>query len=74
MIQLVWDVGFKRAFKKRINQDPVLKQRLWDALELFVLDPFIHELKTRPLIGIANPTSKLHSTTNVTPGERRLCD
>jgi len=51
MIQLVWDAGFKRAFKKRISQDPLLKQRFWDALELFVSDPFTHELRTHPLTG-----------------------
>lgn len=33
MIQLVWDAGFKRAYKKRISTDPLLKQRFWDALE-----------------------------------------
>ena len=51
MIELVWDSGFKRAYKKRIGNDPALKQRFWDALEVFVADPFAHELRTHPLTG-----------------------
>ncbi|MBK6343772.1 MAG: hypothetical protein IPF41_14615 [Flavobacteriales bacterium] len=39
MIELVWDSGFKRAYKQRIGNDPALKQRFWDALEVFVADP-----------------------------------
>ena len=51
MIELIWDTGFKRAYKKRIGNDPALKQRFWDALEVFVADPFAHELRTHPLTG-----------------------
>jgi hypothetical protein len=36
MIELIWDAGFKRSYKKRIATDTVLKQRFWDALELFL--------------------------------------
>ena len=51
MIELVWDVGFKRAYKKRISHDELLKQRFWDALDRFVSDPFAHELRTHSLTG-----------------------
>lgn len=51
MITLVWDAGFKRAYKKRISQDRKMKERFWDALELFVADPFATELKTHALTG-----------------------
>ncbi len=51
MIELVWDAGFKRSYKKRVAPDAVLKQRFWDALELFVHDPFAHELRTHKLTG-----------------------
>ena len=51
MIQLVWDAGFKRAYKKRISPDALLKQRFWDALEQFASDPFTPELRTHPLTG-----------------------
>ena len=51
MIELIWDTGFKRAYKKRIAPDPVLKERFWDAMELFVADPFAHVLRTHKLTG-----------------------
>ncbi len=54
MIQLVWDAGFKRAYKKRISSDALLKRRFWDALEQFEGDPFSAELRTHPLTGKAN--------------------
>ena len=44
MIELIWDAGFKRAYKKRIAPDPELKDRFWSALDLFVSDPFAHVL------------------------------
>ena len=49
MIELIWDTGFKRAYKKRIAPDPDLKERFWDAMELFVEDPFAHVLRTHKL-------------------------
>jgi addiction module RelE/StbE family toxin len=51
MIQLIWDTGFKRAYKKRIAPDPILKDRFWDAMELFVSDPFADVLRTHKLTG-----------------------
>lgn len=51
MIELVWDAGFKRSYKKRIAPDPLLKQRFWDALELFASSPFTQELRTHKLTG-----------------------
>lgn len=51
MIKLVWDAGFKRAYRKRVARDPLLKERFWDAIELFVTDPFAEELRTHKLTG-----------------------
>ena len=51
MIELIWDTGFKRAYKKRIAPDPDLKKRFWDAMELFVEDPFANVLRTHKLTG-----------------------
>jgi len=51
MIRLVWDAGFKRSYKKRVARDPLLKERFWDALDLFVADPFANELRTHKLTG-----------------------
>jgi len=51
MIGLVWDAGFKRSYKKRIAPDPELKKHFWDAVELFVCEPFASQLKTHRLTG-----------------------
>ena len=51
MIELIWDTGFKRAYKKRIAPDPSLRDRFWDAIEHFVSDPFAHVLRTHKLTG-----------------------
>ena len=51
MIELVWDAGFKRSYRKRIATDAFLKQRFWEVLEVFVVDPFALELRTHPLTG-----------------------
>lgn len=54
MIELIWDTGFKRAYKKRIAPDPALKERFWDAMELFVSEPFADVLRTHKLTGKLN--------------------
>ena len=51
MIELVWDTGFKRSYKKRVGDDDMLRRRFWDALERFATDPFAHELRTHKLTG-----------------------
>lgn len=50
MIELVWDEGFKRAYKRRINEKEV-KERFWKKLKLFVKDPFHPQLRTHKLSG-----------------------
>lgn len=51
MIELVWDTGFKRSYKKRISIDNQLKEKFWDSLELFTTDPFDPRLQTHKLTG-----------------------
>ena len=51
MIKLIWDQGFKRAYKKKIKNNDEYKNKFWDALNLFVADPFNPLLKTHKLIG-----------------------
>ena len=51
MIQLIWDAGFKRSYKKRMGPDAQLRQQFRDALERFVEDPFATELRTHKLTG-----------------------
>lgn len=51
MAKLVWDVSFKRAYKKRIASNPQLKDNFWDVLDIFTNNPFDTRLKTHPLTG-----------------------
>ena len=51
MINLVWDSGFKRSYKKRIADDVVLKKKFWNSLEVFVKQPHDARLKTHKLTG-----------------------
>lgn len=51
MINLVWDSTFKKAYKKRVGNDPIVKKRFWICLELFEHNPFDARLKTHKLTG-----------------------
>ena len=48
---LVWDSSFKRAYRKRVSSDDILKKKFWEAIEVFVNDPFDSRLKTHKLTG-----------------------
>lgn len=51
MIELVWYKSFARAFKKVIKKNPELKDKLQDALEIFVNEPYHPILGTHKLSG-----------------------
>ena len=51
MIDLVWGPRFKKAYKNKLKQYPVIRQQLSAALKLFVKDPFHPTLKTHKLGG-----------------------
>ena len=51
MLKLVWDVAFKRSYKKRISSDIILKKKFWDTVQLFLENPFDARLKTHKLSG-----------------------
>jgi mRNA-degrading endonuclease YafQ of YafQ-DinJ toxin-antitoxin module len=51
MINIVWDQGFKRVYKKKIKQNDELKRRFWDTVKIFSRDPFDQKLKTHKLTG-----------------------
>ncbi len=40
MIEVVWDQGFKRSYRKRISRAPHLNKQFWEKMELFLDDPF----------------------------------
>lgn len=51
MLRVIWDKGFKRIYKKEIKNNQELEKRFWDALELFLRNPFNARLKTHKLSG-----------------------
>ena len=51
MIEVVWDTGFKRSYRKRIRRLPYLQDRFWNRMELFIDDPFNPKLRTHKLSG-----------------------
>jgi len=51
MIDLVWDAGFKRSYKKRMGGDAALRKKFWNSIDLFCHDPFDTGLKTHKLTG-----------------------
>jgi mRNA-degrading endonuclease YafQ of YafQ-DinJ toxin-antitoxin module len=38
MIKVSWDQGFKRVYRKKVKNDAELKNRFWDAMEIFAAD------------------------------------
>jgi len=51
VIELIWDEGFKKSYKKKIKRNRGLKEEFWKAMELFVGDPFHPRLRTHKLSG-----------------------
>ena len=51
MIELIWDEGFKRAYKKKVKYNRELKGRFWEAIKLFLQNPFHPRLRTHKLSG-----------------------
>jgi mRNA-degrading endonuclease YafQ of YafQ-DinJ toxin-antitoxin module len=51
MINIVWDQGFKRVYRKKILHNDELKGRFWDAVKKFTSNPFDQKLKTHKLTG-----------------------
>lgn len=51
MIRLIWYKSFTRDYKKAIKKYPELKEKLEEALELFVSEPFHPLLGTHKLSG-----------------------
>jgi addiction module RelE/StbE family toxin len=49
---LTWSSSFKRAFKKTVNTDPELKQKILNVMKQMEGDPFNPILRTHKLKGI----------------------
>ncbi len=51
MTQVAFSSSFKRAFKKRIANDPGLEKEFWRRTAVFISDPFDPRLRTHKLSG-----------------------
>jgi len=51
MRHLVWDISFRRAFKRVTRRNPLLQGRILDVLEALAENPFDPGLKTHKLRG-----------------------
>lgn len=51
MINITWDQGFKRSYKKKFKSDSEVKKRFWKTLKSFSINPFNPLLKTHKLTG-----------------------
>lgn len=51
MINISWDQGFKRVYRKKVKKDAELKAMFWEAAEIFGKDPFNARLRTHKLTG-----------------------
>jgi addiction module RelE/StbE family toxin len=51
VIKIVWDDGFKKAYKTKIKENKFIKEKFWESIELFSENPFNIKLKTHKLTG-----------------------
>jgi toxin HigB-1 len=51
VINITWDQGFKRIYKKKSKNDDELKKTFWKSLESFSTNPSNPVLKTHKLTG-----------------------
>jgi mRNA-degrading endonuclease YafQ of YafQ-DinJ toxin-antitoxin module len=51
VIKISWNQGFKRAYLKKVKKNAELKDRFWEAAEIFEKDPFNSRLRTHKLTG-----------------------
>jgi addiction module RelE/StbE family toxin len=51
LLKIIWDGGFKRAYKKKIKNNDRLKKKFWSSLNAFSENPFDPGLRTHKLTG-----------------------
>ncbi len=51
MINVVWDSGFKRKYKKLSKNNRVFNELFWKKIQLFINKPYDSLLKTHKLSG-----------------------
>jgi len=51
MVQVAFSSSFKKAFHKKIKNNPEREAKFWKKVELFISDPFSKSLRTHKLSG-----------------------
>ena len=51
MVEVTFYSSFKRAFKKKVKTRKAIENLFWEAVSIFVKDPFHHSLRTHKLSG-----------------------
>lgn len=51
MRTLIWDNGFKKAFKRFVRKHPQLQEKIFETIDLLASDPFTFSLKSHKLSG-----------------------
>lgn len=51
MIEITWDQGFKKIYRKKIKNHNDLKRKFWERVEIFTEEPFNTQLRTHKLTG-----------------------
>jgi len=54
MIEFIWDLKFKKSYKKIISKHNTLKEKFNQQIKLFQTNPFDPKLKTHKLSGTLN--------------------
>lgn len=51
MINVTWDSGFKKAYRKKLKNNNEIKKKFAKSIKLFSEDPFHKQLRTHKLTG-----------------------
>jgi mRNA interferase YafQ len=52
VLKLLWDAGFKKAYKNKVENSVRLKNKFEQAITLFVSNPYNPKLRTHKLSGV----------------------
>ena len=52
MLKILWDAGFKKSYKKKVEHSVNLKNKFERAISLFAHKPFHPTLRTHKLSGM----------------------
>ena len=62
IVKLIWDFGFKKAYKKKIKNNVDLKEKFMSSMKIFSEGTFYPKLKTHKLTGKLKGLSEVNTT------------